>query len=653
MKKFLFDFLLLLFFMNFLLVLRAQTYSELLSVQLNASTQTTPTPQITLDWKNDGTANTYIVYRRNNTSISWGSPVSTLSASAFNYVDSAVSIGVAYEYKVVKTSNQYGYGYINTAIELPAVVNKGIIILVIEDTYIGNTNFDSAIDQTIADIENDGWLVESLNVNRNDAVNSVKTSILSMYNQNTSLTKAIYLIGHVPVPYSGLLNPDGHPDHLGAWPADVYYGDINGVWTDNTVNDNTSASQSRNHNIPGDGKFDQTVISQCELQVGRVDFANLTAFSQTEEELLINYLNKAHAYKSKEFTATERALIDDNFTSMPEGFATSGYRNFSSMFSSSNINDSVDLRTATNNDSYMWSYGCGAGSFNNCSGIGTTNNLASDSLQTVFIMLFGSYFGDWDSNNNLLRAAIAQGQTLNSMWAGRPQWEVHHMALGENIGFSSLLTQNNTNYYFGSTLNVNAFAKWVHISLMGDPTLRMNYITPPSNLIVTNNNNVAELSWIASPDNVLGYNIYRLDENSFTYIKVNSNIVTDSSFMDNTISSAGLITYIVKAVNLKTTASGSYYNQSLGIRNSCAFSVGVYENIDEQIVIYPNPTNNLITVDINGYNGSFNVEIYDLQGRLLETTKARTVSLKKYSKGIYIFRVSYGDITEELRVLRD
>ena len=653
MKKFLFDFLLLLFFMNFLLVLRAQTYSELLSVQLNASTQTTPTPQITLDWKNDGTANTYIVYRRNNTSISWGSPVSTLSASAFNYVDSAVSIGVAYEYKVVKTSNQYGYGYINTAIELPAVVNKGIIILVIEDTYIGNTNFDSAIDQTIADIENDGWLVESLNVNRNDAVNSVKTSILSMYNQNTSLTKAIYLIGHVPVPYSGLLNPDGHPDHLGAWPADVYYGDINGVWTDNTVNDNTSASQSRNHNIPGDGKFDQTVISQCELQVGRVDFANLTAFSQTEEELLINYLNKAHAYKSKEFTATERALIDDNFTSMPEGFATSGYRNFSSMFSSSNINDSVDLRTATNNDSYMWSYGCGAGSFSNCSGIGTTNNLASDSLQTVFIMLFGSYFGDWDSNNNFLRAAIAQGQTLNSMWAGRPQWEVHHMALGENIGFSSLLTQNNTNYYFGSTLNVNAFAKWVHISLMGDPTLRMNYITPPSNLIVTNNNNVAELSWIASPDNVLGYNIYRLDENSFTYIKVNSNIVTDSSFMDNTISSAGLITYIVKAVNLKTTASGSYYNQSLGIRNSCAFSVGVYENIDEQIVIYPNPTNNLITVDINGYNGSFNVEIYDLQGRLLETTKARTVSLKKYSKGIYIFRVSYGDITEELRVLRD
>ena len=651
MKWFLLDSLLLLFFMNFSLVLKAQTHSELLSVQLNANTQTTPTPQITLDWINDGTANTYIVYRRNSIAVSWGAPISTLSSSTFNYVDSSVSIGIAYEYKVIKTSNPYGYGYINTAIELPAVVNKGIIILVIEDAYIGNTNFDSAIDQTIADIENDGWIVERLNVNRNDSVTSVKTSVLSVYNQNTPLTKAIYLIGHVPVPYSGLLNPDGHPDHLGAWPADVYYGNMNGVWTDNTVNDNTSASQTRNHNIPGDGKFDQTVISQCELQVGRVDFADLTAFSQTEEELLINYLNKAHAYKSKVFTATERALIDDNFTSMPEGFATSGYRNFSTMFTPSNINDSVDLRTATNNGSYMWSYGCGAGSFSNCSGIGTTTNLASDSLQTVFTMLFGSYFGDWDSNNNFLRAAIAQGQTLNSMWAGRPQWEVHHMALGENIGFSSLLTQNNTNYYFGSTLN--AFAKWVHISLMGDPTLRMNYIIPPSNLIVTNNNNVAELSWIVSPDNVLGYNVYRLDENASIYIKVNSNIITGGYFMDNTITSPGLITYIVKAVNLKTTASGSYYNQSLGIRNTCAFNVGVYENIDEQIVIYPIPTRDQITIDIKGYNGSVNVEVYDLQGRLLETTRTTTVSLRKYARGIYIFKVKYGEVTDVVRVVRE
>ena len=79
----------------------------------------------------------------------------------------------------------------------------------------------------------------------------------------------------------------------------------------------------------------------------------------------------------------------------------------------------------------------------------------------------------------------------------------------------------------------------------------------------------------------------------------------------------------------------------------------IIENNENLLLAYPNPTNDLIVIDIEDCNGSFNVDIYDLQGRLLETTKSRTVSLKKYSKGIYIFRVSYGDKTEEMRVLRD
>ena len=39
--------------------------------------------------------------------------------------------------------------------------------------------------------------------------------------------------------------------------------------------------------------------------------------------------------------------------------------------------------------------------------------------------------------------------------------------------------------------------------------------------------------------------------------------------------------------------------------------------------LFPNPTNDLITIEIEDYKGSFNVEIYDLQGRLLETTNIK------------------------------
>jgi plastocyanin len=79
----------------------------------------------------------------------------------------------------------------------------------------------------------------------------------------------------------------------------------------------------------------------------------------------------------------------------------------------------------------------------------------------------------------------------------------------------------------------------------------------------------------------------------------------------------------------------------------------IIENNENLLLVYPNPTKDLVNLEIESYNGSFNVDIYDLQGRLLETTKSRTISLKKYSKGIYVFRVIYGDITEELRILRE
>ena len=79
----------------------------------------------------------------------------------------------------------------------------------------------------------------------------------------------------------------------------------------------------------------------------------------------------------------------------------------------------------------------------------------------------------------------------------------------------------------------------------------------------------------------------------------------------------------------------------------------IIEPDENSLLLYPNPTNNIITLEIEGYNGPSEIDIYDLQGMLLESTKSKTISLKKYSKGLYVFRVSYADKTEELRVLRD
>ena len=69
--------------------------------------------------------------------------------------------------------------------------------------------------------------------------------------------------------------------------------------------------------------------------------------------------------------------------------------------------------------------------------------------------------------------------------------------------------------------------------------------------------------------------------------------------------------------------------------------------------VFPNPTNNLITLGIDGYNGPINVEVYDLQGKRLKTTTNTTISMEEFAKGIYVFKVAYGDIVEKLKVVKE
>lgn len=107
----------------------------------------------------------------------------------------------------------------------------------------------------------------------------MKSAIVAAHGTREKST--LYLIGRVPVPYSGNENPDGHGDHKGAWPADCKYtfllltttnanlrirpafytSLIDNYWTDSVVN-NPGASDPRNQNVPGDGKYDQTYVDR-------------------------------------------------------------------------------------------------------------------------------------------------------------------------------------------------------------------------------------------------------------------------------------------------------------------------------------------------------------------------------------------------------
>ena len=219
-------------------------------------------------------------------------------------------------------------------------------------------------------------------------------------------------------------------------------------------------------------------------------------------------------------------------------------------------------------------------------GVGTTAEFATSDPQVVFTMLFGSYFGDWDSQDNFLRAPLATPTcTLTSAWSGRPYWEFHHMALGQTVGYSARLSQNNSTLY-----SADIAQQWVHIALMGDPSLRMHPVAPPSSLIVsTNGSGGVNLSWNASSDTVAGYHVYRASTIAGPFTRLTSSLLTSTNYTDTPVSSN---VYMVRAVKLEVSGSGSYYNPSQGIFQSlnpavAAPSVVLYQPANTAVFLVP------------------------------------------------------------------
>jgi hypothetical protein len=562
------------------------------AVQVSATVQTSP-PQITLRWPQDSIAVpvSYTVHRKSPEAGSWGAGI-TLPGTTTSFIDPNVLVGGVYEYQIVKAALGYtGYGYICAGLNGPLTEDRGKVILVVDNTHAANLAVELARLQQ--DLAGDGWTVLRHDVARNDPVVTVKNLIRAEYNADPVKVKTVFLFGHVPVPYSGLLNPDGHPDHYGAWPADVFYGDMNGNWTDSAVNyqqtQNTDpADRARLSNIPGDGKFDQTTLpSAVELQVGRVDLANMPGrlawdgqpSFPSEVELLRQYLNKDHNFRHNLMTARRRGLVGDYFGARNgQAFAASGYRNFAPFFGAENIDNlnllyngakGVWMSTLRAND-YLWAYGCGAGSYLTIGGLGSiapyndvsTTDIVAGDAQAVFTLLFGSWLGDWDHEDNILRAVLAtKTRGLASAWSGRPHWFAHPMGLGETIGYTARLTQNNAGFYQNQ---VNRSANQIHVALMGDPTLRMHVVAPPASLTGTTSNTSIGLRWHASPDAVPGYHVYRSANRLGPFTRLTSSPVAGTSFLDPS-PLPGNITYMVRAVKLEETPSGSYTNASQGI----------------------------------------------------------------------------------------
>ncbi len=631
------------------------------AVMLKAEVQTSP-PAIKIGWAKNELANQYRIFKKKINDNNWDfGLIATLDSNTFEFIDNNVQIGIAYEYEVWAFSlgsaggpfNFWAFGYILTGIDVAEYDQQGNVLLLIDSTL--QVPLSNEIIRLKQDLRAEGWGIIEKYVPRTEAfdkaaVKKVKQIIMDEYAKDAANLKSIYILGRVAVPYSGNMNPDAHPDHLGAWPADIYYGyTINEMsWSDILVN-NPAASREANRNIPGDGKFDNNIITtdNAKIAVGRVDMFGMKQFLvgeyKTETDLIKKYLDKNHKYRAGEMSYTYSGIIDDNFPASGtlEAFASSGWRNFGSLVGAGNVKK-ADWFTALGTESHLFAYGCGGGSYTSAGGIGNTSDFVTKPVNAVFTLLFGSYFGDWDADNNFLRAPLASDpMALTCAWAGRPHWYLHHMAYGYPIGYSALVSHNNTDLYKPNIVYTSQYPNGVyytigmkntHTALMGDPTLRMNPYKVPSpanvnaiQLLDNDGKAYVKISWSpAETDENLHYNVYRSKSEFGNYKKINQSPVTTEQFIDDLAGEDfykfdGELYYMVRTVMLETNNSGRYYNISRGEINHLTVSeVNDNEKFAASLCVSPNPAseNAEISFTVSG-NSNVEVDVVDINGNVV------------------------------------
>jgi len=522
-------------------------------VLLSAEVRKSP-PKIELRWTADPKATEYAVYRRALTEPTWGSSRARLEAGATSYADADVVPGDLYEYKISKMSKGEkgvfeGTGYLRSGIEAPLADRRGKVILLVEAEQAKALAAEVA--RLEQDLAGDGWIVLRHDVEAASKPPDVKAVVKKDWEADRAAVRALFILGHVAVPYSGRYNPDGHPDHLGAWPADSYYGDLDVEWTDEKV-DHATPARAESKNVPGDGKFDPSQLpSDVELEVGRVDLSRMPAFGKSATELLKRYLDRNHAWRQKSLAIEPRALVCDQFGDFRgEAFVSGSWRGFPTLVGADKI-ETGDWFKSLTAGTYLFAHGSGAGGWQSCAGVGTTADFAAKPSKAVFNALFGSYFGDWDAQDSLLRAPLASdGAALAVYWTGRPHWYVHALGMGETLGYVTRATQNNHGLY----APMGAFPRGVHLALMGDPTLRIHPVAPPTALVRKGD----RLSWQPSAEAAAGYHVYRKDEGIWK--RLTEAPIREAAWTDPKPAKSG--TYMIRALRVEVSPSGSYVNAS-------------------------------------------------------------------------------------------
>lgn len=595
---------------------------------LLSATVTNSPPRITLNW-NGHTNCIYKVERRLHGQTNWSILGSVTGTS---YPDSTIVLAQEYEYRasadVLYASElaivpDPSVVTLTTGVLLPPNESPGHLILIVDRTKTNDVAYAGAITNLIRDLWSEGWVVTRFNGPRHDDVTWANNPsriaetlgfITNYYNSYPTQSKAVLLFGHLPIPHSGMLNPDGHPAR--DLPADCRYGDIDGIWTDGytwPLPNQDVRIEPGHSNVAGDGKYDQTFVpansagrAALELAIGRVDFANLPAFTngvspRGEVDLLAQYASKAKWFRRRSVTVPDKIVFGSYLNYDPVGESADRYSGLTAKYSRrlAAASFGTDTTGLVNQDFLVanlpavWGILAGkAGGGNiihNNADINAyygkqpfqTTQLvpASGEPPIAFSTVFCSWAPDWADADHLCRALLAT-RTNGLAWSYLGDkfitWQYQILSLGKSLGEGYLKAHRDAWEWPAYTAPHDSVSQliapgspsqgaFIAASLLGDPTLRMLPPSPPGSLMIsTNGSSQVLLTWPPSPDSGATYFVYRSMEGiGGNWTRLTASPIVSNAWLDTT-PPLGERKYLVRSLVPRTTMSGSFTNISAG-----------------------------------------------------------------------------------------
>lgn len=479
--------------------------------------------------------------------------VAQITGTTKTYTDTGVTVGNTYEYRLYCVELTVRKPFMVTAVaslNSPLEDQRGGIILVVDN--VTRAKMPLEVQQLEMDLVGDGYFVKRVDTDPAGVGSPValKAAIKSVYEANPGIN-SLLLFGNVPYVRSGLFAPDGHTPSR-AHETDTYYADMTGTWTDTELNKPSSGS-AENENIPGDGKFDQSVFPPgLKLATGRVYFENIEAFRKRPLDYLRDYLHKDYAWRHAWRDVNYKALTGN----MQEQYPWYNFCN--PIFGTANVQSGYFFALETESRIF---------------GVGIDVISPVRPTQAIFMTNFKSYKQHWLRTNNAIVSTLAQPDWgLTCTWGARPSVYLHSMAAGKPIGYGFLRSQNdltasvaNFDYYRVGNVSFDEFpAPWVSLNLMGDPTLRLHPVPEPARLNATRTGTTTQLTWTASDVPVVGYHVYRSTTRLGPYVRLTTAPVTGLSLTDSAAPTGEVYYQVRSVVLMNLPKTGNYYNQSQG-----------------------------------------------------------------------------------------